>query len=272
MRFGVCGNLAASKPDKTGIEIIEKLKECGYDYIELPISEIMALPVMAREEIVARVEGCGLRSEVTNNFFPRGMKLTGPAVDRPGIRAYYEEALIMAKRLGAEYMVFGSPFAKSYPLGFDKEKAMDQLIDLTAEVDAFAASIGMRILIEPIHIFECNIVNTFAEGVRLAKAIDAKATDVLLDFYHMTRNQEDIETLLPDGRRYLRHVHFACPFLPGEGERVFPLFADEWPAYRRLAEILKELEYTGRISIEARTSDFDAHAGRSLAVMKELFQ
>lgn len=272
MRFGVCGNLAASKPDKTGIEIIEKLKQVGYDYIELPISEIMDLPVQAREEIVARVDGSGLRSEVMNNFFPRRMKLTGPRVDRPAIRAYYEEALALAKRLGAEYMVFGSPFAKSYPLGFDKELALEQLTELTAQVDAYAASIGMRILIEPIHIFECNIINTFAEGVSLAKAIDAKATDVLLDFYHMTRNGEDIRTLLPDGRAYLRHLHFACPFHPGEGERVFPLDVNEWPQYRSLAEILKELDYSGRISIEARTSDFDGQAARSLAVMKELFQ
>ena len=41
MRYGSSGNLTATQPDKTGIETIEKLKKFGYDYIELPLSEIM---------------------------------------------------------------------------------------------------------------------------------------------------------------------------------------------------------------------------------------
>ena len=44
MRYGSSGNLTATQPDKTGIETIEKLKKFGYDYIELPLSEIMDLP------------------------------------------------------------------------------------------------------------------------------------------------------------------------------------------------------------------------------------
>ena len=271
MRYGSCGNLTASGPDKTGIETIEKLKEIGYDYIELPLSEMMDLSEAEREDLTLRVERSGLKSEIINNFFPRRMKLTGPNVDRAAIRAYYTKALPFAKGLGAKYVVFGSPFAKSYPLGFDKDVAMEQLVDLTKEVDAYAHSIGLRILIEPIHSFECNIINTFAEGVALAKEVDGKATDVLLDFYHMPRDGDAPASLLEYGGQYLRHIHFACPFLPGEGERVFPLYRDEWPAYTRFAEILRGIGYTGTMSIEARTSDFDGHARRSLALMKELF-
>lgn len=271
MRYGSCGNLTAAGWDKTGIETIEKLKELGYDYIEMPLSETMDLPEDVREQILQRIEASGLKSEIINNFFPRRMKLTGPNVDVEAVRAYYKEALLVAKRMGAKYVVFGSPFAKSYPLGFDKEKALEQLTAWTKEVDDYAYSVGLRILIEPIHSFESNLINTFAEGVALAKAVDGKATDVLLDFYHMTRDKESPEILLEYGKQYLRHIHFACPFHPGEGERVFPLDAGEWPAYRRFAEILREIGYDGTISIEARTSNFDAHAGKALGVLKELF-
>lgn len=271
MRFGSCGNLTATGKDKTGIETIEKLRAFGYDYIELPIGEIMDLSEGDREEIVKRVQNSGLKSEVFNNFFPRRMKLTGWNVDREAIRNYYQEALPLAKRMGAEYMVFGSPFAKSYPLGFDKKTALDQLTDLTAEVDEFAYNLGLRILVEPIHSFECNLINTFAEGVALCQAIRPKATDVLIDFYHMTRDQESPEILLRYGKEYLRHIHFACPFLPGEGERVFPLYEEEWPPYQPFIRILKEIGYDGRVSIEARTSDFDSHARQSLALLHKLF-
>lgn len=272
MRFGSCGNLTATGADKTGIETIEKLKAYGYDFIELPLSEFMDLAEDQQQEIIKRVDRSGLKSEVVNNFFPRKMKLTGPEADIERIRRYYKKALPLAKRLGAEYVVFGSPFAKSYPLGFEKSAAMQQLTALTAEVDLFAAENGLRILIEPIHSFESNLINTFAEGVALCKSINLKATDVLIDFYHMTRDHESPEILLQYGAEYLRHVHFACPFLPGEGERVFPLNADEWPAYREFASILKRIQYQGRISIEARTSDFEDHAKRSIHVVRELFQ
>lgn len=271
MRYGCSGNLVATQPDKTGIETIEKLKEFGYDYIELPLSEIMDLPQEQREAIVARVEASGIKSEVLNNFFPRRMKLTGPDVDRKAILTYYREALSLAKRLGAEYVVFGSPFAKSYPLGFDKARALDQLADLHREIDDYIANWGMRILIEPIHSFESNLINTFAEGVEFKTRLNLRNTDVLLDYYHMTRDHEDPEVLLTLGRENLRHIHFACPFLPGEGERVFPLYENEWPAYARFAAILKEISYDGRISLEARTSDFDRHAPESLRVLHHLF-
>lgn len=61
MRYGSSGNLTATQPNKTGIETIEKLKKFGYDYIELPLSEIMDLPPEQREAIVTRVEAFGRR-------------------------------------------------------------------------------------------------------------------------------------------------------------------------------------------------------------------
>ena len=85
MRYGSSGNLTATQPNKTGIETIEKLKKFGYDYIELPLSEIMDLPPEQREAIVTRVEASGIKSEVLNNLFPRRMKLTGPNIDRKAV-------------------------------------------------------------------------------------------------------------------------------------------------------------------------------------------
>lgn len=270
MRFGSCGNLTASGPDKTGIETIGLLKEYGYDYIELPLSEIMALSEPGREDIVERVASSGLKSEVVNNFFPRQLHLTGPDVSKDAVRRYYREALPLAKRLGAEVVVFGSPFAKSYPLGFDKKTAWEQLREWTAEVDGFCAEIGLRVVLEPIHSFESNLVNSFAEAVEMAESIHGTATDVLIDFYHMTRDGESLDALEQYGGKWLRHVHFACPFYPGEGERVFPLRDDEWD-YGGFIDTLRGIRYDGRVSIEARTSDFARHAKTSIEVVRRLF-
>ena len=44
MRFGCCLNMIAKGPDGTGIEYIEALAKAGFDYAELPLAEMMALP------------------------------------------------------------------------------------------------------------------------------------------------------------------------------------------------------------------------------------
>ena len=107
--------------------------------------------------------------------------------------------------------------------------------------------------------------------MELKERWNLRNTDVLLDYYHMTREHEDPKILLTLGKENLRHIHFACPFLPGEGERVFPLYENEWRGYAEFASILKEIGYNGRISLEARTSDFDRHAPISLQILHTLF-
>ena len=43
MKYGCCLNMIASKSDKTGIEHLRRLAMSGYDYVELPLAEIMDL-------------------------------------------------------------------------------------------------------------------------------------------------------------------------------------------------------------------------------------
>lgn len=269
MRFGLCGNLAASKEDPAGIAIIEKLKHFGYDYVELPLSEIMDMDREEQNALRNRLEKAGIWSEVFNNFFPPSLKLTGPLADRNKIRQYYREAMQLAKSLGAETIVFGSPGAKSYPQGFSKAKAMEQLLNLTEEVNQEAERIGITIAIEPIRRPECNLINTFLEGVELAKRVNGGATKVLVDYYHMTWEQEPIEHLRQYGE-WLTHVHFACPYLPGEGERNIPLDFSEWK-YGEFVDTLHKIGYQGTVSIEAYSKNFDEHAEAAIKLMKTYF-
>ena len=81
MRFGCCGSLVAQNPDKTGVEIVEKIAQYGYDYIELPLAEMMELSDADFAALCKRVERSGIRCEACNNFFPGRIRLTGPDVD-----------------------------------------------------------------------------------------------------------------------------------------------------------------------------------------------
>jgi len=93
VRFGCCGSMVAKDPDKTGVEIVEKLKEIGYDYIELSLSHISSLSDKDFLKLKDRVKSSGIRCEVCNNFFPPDIRLTGMQVNMERINEYLEVAL-----------------------------------------------------------------------------------------------------------------------------------------------------------------------------------
>ena len=43
MKYGCCVNILPKSGPKTGIEYVQKLKDIGYDYVELPLNELSKL-------------------------------------------------------------------------------------------------------------------------------------------------------------------------------------------------------------------------------------
>ena len=92
------------------------------------------------------------------------IRLTGPDVDEQAIRAYYAKALERAATLGVKSIVFGSAGAKRVPESFDMDRAYQQVVQVTRETGEAAAKYGITIVIEPVRMPDCNIINTFAES------------------------------------------------------------------------------------------------------------
>lgn len=245
MKFGCCLNMVATGPDGTGQEWLEKLGECGFDYVEMPTTQMMELDDEAFAALKERIARAGVPCETSNNFFPTYFRLTGPEVDIDAILDYTRRALARAEELGVQYLVFGSGPAKQVPQGFPMEEGYRQVVQLLKQVAPIARQHGVTIVIEPLRKAECNLINTFAEGVQLARDVDDPNVRVLVDFYHLTEESEPIQHLLDDGREFLRHVHFANPT-----GRVFPARAEE-ADYRPFIDALKAVGYDLHVSCEA---------------------
>ena len=129
-------------------------------------------------------------------------------------------------------------------------------------VDPIAAEHGITIAIEPLNRLESNIVLTAREGLALARQVDRPRIKLLVDYYHMTLEDESPDILLKAGPE-VRHIHFAR----AEG-RTFP--AEMETGYRAFFANLKRIGYEGRVSVEAYTTDFASDAPRALAVLKSL--
>ena len=274
MRFGCCGNLGATGPDKTAIEILEKLASMGYDYIELPLAEMMDLPDEDFSKLKKRVADSGIFCEVCNNLFPAKIRLTGPDADMKVISDYIDRAFNRAAQLGVSTVVFGSGGAKNVPEGFPHEKAYRQVADITQMLAPVAQKYDITVVIEPIRKPECNIINSFKEGVELAQEIQHPNIRVLIDYYHMVWENESPAILRLYGREYLRHVHFANPNLRTEEGRskgrIYPASMEEWN-YQEFIDILKETGYDGRISIEAGADNFNSQAEAALKFLHSAF-
>lgn len=270
MRFGFSGNLVARENDPLGIWTVEKLVQFGYDFIELPICEVLRLDQKDYLALKKRISDAGIGVDVCNMFFGPEMRLTGPKVDDAAVEAHYRRVMETARDLGIQTIVFGSPGAKSYPEGFPHEQAYAQLVALQKKIDKAAGEYGLRVVIEPVRSPECNLIVNFKEGCRLAEEVGGANTGVLVDYYHMTWEGEPPEVVAELGKKWLQHVHFAAPYIPGQGERNVPLDFDEWP-YSRFTDALKAIGYDQTVTIEAYTRDFESHAPKALALMKKHF-
>jgi len=262
MRVGYCTNLIATQTDGTGREWIEKGQESGFDYVELPLAQMVDLNDREFSSLKERVDLSGLKCESCNNFFPGHVRLTGNAVDYGKIEEYLNKALGRAAQLGVKVIVFGSPKSKNVPEGYPVDKAWSQLVELLKTIDPLVRAKGITIVIEPLCKLESNIINTAAEGLQLSRAVDRENIKLLVDYYHLVMEKEDPEILLRAGS-YIKHVHFANP-----AGRVYP--AEKVDGYIRFMNLLKRIGYEGRISVEAYTKDFCHDAKRSVEILRQL--
>jgi sugar phosphate isomerase/epimerase len=248
--------------DPVGVEIVESLAEIGFDYIELSLADLAAMPEHAFVDLATRVERSGIRCEACNNFFPQAIRLTGAEARLQAALDYAARAMDRAERLGARIIVFGSSGAKNVPDGFSKDAAWRQIVELLRHLGPRAAHHSLTIAIEPLNREESNIVNLAADGLRLAREVAHPNIQLLIDYYHLTMEREDPAILIEAGTA-IRHLHFAK--VKG---RSFPL--ETATAHSRFFAIMRRIRYAGRCSIEALTHDFPAEARRALRILNSL--
>ena len=95
MRIGCC-------IEATATERIEHLARLGYDYVELFLAPLAALPEDEFLAIVDRLGQTGIPCEACCIFYPRTVRLTGPDVDWAQVEDYDRRAIARAAQLARE--------------------------------------------------------------------------------------------------------------------------------------------------------------------------
>ena len=125
LQLGCCADIPVSEAAR---DKARKIKEAGFDYIELNFQSAAALTPAERREAVSFLEELGLPCRAMNCLLPGSLPVAGPEADLGRVREYLETAFPTARELGAKTIVFGSSGARRIPVGFPRETAWVQLV------------------------------------------------------------------------------------------------------------------------------------------------
>ncbi len=129
-----------------------------------------------------------------------------------------------------------------------------QALDCLAEVCQDARRLGVLILLEPLNRYECDYLNTLADGMTVAREVASDNLRLLADTFHMNIEEADLVASLKAAGPLIGHVHLA------DTNRQAPRHGhlDVASVLRALAEI----EYQGCLSFEVLPLP-DAHTAIS---------
>lgn len=257
MKLGFCAGLTANDTYKVGMDTFAFLKDCGYDYVELPLSRVSMMPDAAFALLRAALKENELPCLRMNGLFPAGLYACDPENVRK-VRDYAFAAFERMRACGASVVVYGAPGARNAALFTDGQTAIDRYcMSLEAMLPA-AEAFGVCIAVEPLNAMESNLIHTVAEGAQVVRRMDHPNIGLLADLYHMHLAREDFGVLGESGA-LLRHIHLARTLkrdlpCPGDEEDYIGFFA---ALYRG--------GYDGTVSIEARPSEsFEKQAKEAL--------
>ncbi len=231
----------------------EKIVACGMAFIEPGLAKIAAMSEVDFDAAVNRLKQNNIRVQSVNWFLPPDLKVTGPEVDETKLRQFLESALARAVRLGAAAVVFGSPGSRSFPDGFAREEATEQMVtflQLCADVIR-EHQWNIKIALEHVNHTETNFVNTFAQALAIVRTVDRPEIGLAADFYHFAIENESMEVML-EARDLICAVQLANP----DG-RCFPKSGVEVPGLDAFFQQLIDIGYTGGVSVEATVGDLE---------------
>ena len=253
IKLGVSTWLWTSPFTTESVHLFPKIKEMGYDVVEIPVEDPALINV---EKVKEALDEHGLKAVICGAFGP-GRDLTNedPAFHKECF-SYIDSCLDICNGLGAGF--FAGPMysavgkARLVPPE-QKKQEWNRAVTNLRKVCQMAEARGLEIALEPLNRFESDLVNTAEDVMRLIREIDHPAAKVLLDAFHMNIEEPDIEKALRLAGNKLIHMQVSENYrgTPGTGQT-------RWDAYKRG---LEAIGYQGVVSIESFTPEVKELAG-----------
>jgi D-psicose/D-tagatose/L-ribulose 3-epimerase len=134
-----------------------------------------------------------------------------------------------------------------------KKVEWERAVNNLRKVCQMATDHGLSIALEPLNRFESDLINTAEDVVKLVNDINHPSAKILLDGFHMSIEEPNIEKAIKTAGEKLIHVQVSENYrgTPGTGQT-------RWDDFKKG---LEAIDYHGAISIESFTPNVKELAG-----------
>ncbi len=154
----------------------------------------------------------------------------------------------------------------------DLKQGRKKLVQSIKDICCINESFGLKLLIEPAHRFESNLIQTIDECIEILTEVDNSFLGILLDIGHCHVNGEDLSKALFSASKYPLHIHMD----DNSGDTDAHLNLGEGTIdFLNFRKALHSIHYQGYVSVELGTKyimDPEAACRISLMKLRELFK
>lgn len=266
--FGASTWLWTSPFTTETVSLFPKIKEMGYDAVEIPVEYPEMIDGKKVKEALTQN---GLKAVVCGAFGPtRDFTHDDPAFHQTCLD-YISQCFELCNTWEAEFLAgpMYSAVGKARMCSPEQRNTeWERAVTNLHKVCQMAASHGLKIALEPLNRFESDMVNTVEDVVKLIQDINHPAANIMVDVFHMNIEEADMEKAVTLAGDNLIHVQVADNYrgTPGTGQT-------RWDA---LIRGLQAVDYQRVVSIESFTPEIKELAGavcvwRHLAPSQDAF-
>ena len=192
----------------------------GYGFESMDVN-VRVLDLPTAKLIRRRAEDLGLHL-MGGGSLPADKELLSSEPEKRREAIEYMKALVRTvHELGSTFYggIVYAPFSRltgKAPTEEEFERSAQGL----REVARYAQSLGIRVGLEPANRYETYLINTIADGLRLAEAIGEKNVGILFDTFHTSIEEKNMYRAISAAGSRLYHVHVSANDrgIPGSGQ------------------------------------------------------
>ena len=247
MRYGASTFIWVSPFSNEALDLVDRVKEFGFDLIEICIEDPSTIDPSA---IRARAERVGVDVTICGAFgLDRDLSSEDESVRKTGL-SYLRRCIDFAQDLGSPF-VSGPMYAavgNTRLLPEDARRAQwSRSVSGLKEAASYAVERSIKLAIEPLNQFETDLVNTVDQGMKMVDDVGAENVGLLLDTFHMNIEEKNIPAAIERAAGRIVEFHACSNDRGTPGEDHLP-----WKA---IVEALRGARYEGPIVIEAFTPE-----------------
>jgi len=227
-------------------ELFPKISKLGFDVVEIAVEDPALIDI---KKVKSALNDHKLKASICGAFgSSRDLTNESKQIQQTGL-AYIESCLDICAEMGVDF--FGGPMysavGKARMLKPDQRKAeWDLAVKNLQLVCEMAAARNLKIALEPLNRFESDLVNTADDVLRMVNDINHPAACIMLDSFHMSIEERDVEKAIVSAGNKLIHLQVSENYRGAPGTGQTP-----WNDYRRG---LEQIGYDGIVTIESFTT------------------